>query len=50
MCIRDRQAAETARTQERARIEAIDSIAASVGDAQLVRDAKYCLLYTSRCV
>ena len=27
--------------QERARIEAIDSIAASVGDAQLVRDAKY---------
>ena len=35
------QAAETARTQERARIEAIDSIAASVGDAQLVRDAKY---------
>lgn len=37
----EQQAAETARTQERARIEAIDSIAASVGDAQLVRDAKY---------
>ena len=37
----EQQAAETARTQERARIEAIDSIAASVGDTQLVRDAKY---------
>lgn len=37
----EQQAANTARTQERARIEAIDSIAASVGDAQLVRDAKF---------
>lgn len=37
----EQQATATATTQERARIEAIDSIAASVGDAQLVRDAKY---------
>lgn len=37
----EQQAAANAITQERARIEAIDSIAASVGDAQLVRDAKY---------
>ena len=37
----EQQAAANAVTQERARIEAIDSIAASVGDAQLVRDAKY---------
>lgn len=37
----EQQAAETARMQERARIEAIDSITASVGDLQLVRDAKY---------
>lgn len=37
----EQQAAETARTQERARIEAINSIAASVGDAQLVRDAMF---------
>ena len=37
----EQQAAANAVTQERARIEAIDSIAASVGDAQLVRDAKF---------
>lgn len=37
----EQQAAANAVTQERARIEAIDSIAVSVGDAQLVRDAKY---------
>ena len=35
----EQQAAETARTQERARIEDIDSLAACVGDAQLVRGA-----------
>ena len=37
----EQQAVSNAIAQERARIEAIDSIAASVGDAQLVRDAKY---------
>jgi ATP-dependent protease ClpP protease subunit len=41
----EREAAETARTeaiaQERERLQAIESIEASVGDAQLVRDAKY---------
>ena len=37
----EQQAVANAIAQERARIEAIDSIAASVGDAQLVRDAKY---------
>ena len=41
----EQQAAETARTeavaQERARLQAIESIEASVGDAQLIRDAKY---------
>ena len=41
----ERQAAEAARTdattQERARIEAIESIEASVGDSKLVHDAKY---------
>ena len=37
----EQQAVTNAIAQERARIEAIDSIAASVGDAQLVRDAKY---------
>lgn len=41
----EKQAAETARkeaiTQERERLQAIESIEASVGDAQLVRDAKY---------
>lgn len=41
----EHQAAEAARTeaitQERERLQAIESIEASVGDAQLVRDAKY---------
>ena len=41
----EQQAADTARTeaikQERERLLAIESIEASVGDAQLVRDAKY---------
>ena len=41
----EREAAETARSeaiaQERERLQAIESIEASVGDAQLVRDAKY---------
>ena len=41
----EQQAAATARTeaitQERERLQAIESIEASVGDAQLVRDAKY---------
>ena len=41
----EHQASETARTeavtQERERLQAIESIEASVGDAQLVHDAKY---------
>lgn len=41
----EKQAAATARTeaiaQERARIQAIESIEASVGDTQLIHDAKY---------
>ena len=41
----EQQAAATARseaiTQERARLQAIESIEASVGDAQLIHDAKY---------
>ena len=41
----EREAAETARTnaitEERARLQAIEEIEASVGDAQMIRDAKY---------
>ena len=41
----EREAAETARTnaiaEERARLQAIEEIEASVGDAQLIADAKY---------
>ena len=37
----EQQAAENCQNAGARRIEAIDSIAASVGDAQLVRDAKY---------
>lgn len=41
----EREAAETARanaiTEERARLKAIDEIEASIGDAQMIADAKY---------